>query len=213
MTTLILVRHGQSEANLNEIFAGQYDAELSDLGRKQAQKTAEYIFENYKLDKAYSSNLKRAYETGQYIADLFGLDVETDRDLGEINAGKWDGVGYDEIKEKYEDAFGLWFTDIGNARCTDGEAVAELGKRVMASLEKIAKENDGKNVLIATHATPIRASQSIILTGSVQEMKNINWTSNASVTVYEYEDGKWEIVRVSEDKHLGELKTELPKKV
>ena len=60
-----MVRHGESEANRNEIFAGHFNADLEDKGLLQAQKTAEYIKENYKVDKVYSSDLKRAFKTGK----------------------------------------------------------------------------------------------------------------------------------------------------
>ena len=64
MTTLILVRHGQSESNLKHIFCGQTDVKLTEKGHAQAKKTAEYIIKNYKIDKIYSSDLQRAYDTG-----------------------------------------------------------------------------------------------------------------------------------------------------
>jgi broad specificity phosphatase PhoE len=68
-------------------------------------------------------------------------------------------------------------------------------------------------VAIATHATPIRVAQSIIQTGGLDEMENIPWVSNASVTVFEYEKGTWRIRLISEDGHLSEIKTKLPKNV
>ena len=95
---------------------------------------------------------------------------------------------------------------------TEGESVKELSERVMATLTAIAKENDGKTVAVATHATPIRAAQTIIQCGDIKYMKNVPWVSNGSVTVLEY-DGKWKCVSVSEDSHLGEDRTVFPANV
>lgn len=83
----------------------------------------------------------------------------------------------------------------------------------MKALTKIAEDNDGKTVAIATHATPIRVAQSIIQCGALNEMENIPWVSNASVTVLEYNNNIWKVVTVSEDEHLAELKTLLPANV
>lgn len=213
MTTLILVRHGESTANRQRIFAGHYDAELQDRGLEQAKKTAEYLVKNYKIDKVYASDLKRAYVTGKCTADLAGVEIVPDKNLREICAGKWDGMKFDDIITTYSDDYSVWMNDIGKARATDGESVAELCERVMGKLAEIATENDGKTIVVATHATPIRVIQSTIQTGGLDEMKNIPWVSNASVSVLEYDNGKWEFKLISEDEHLGALRTSLPKSV
>ena len=213
MTTLILVRHGESTANRQRIFAGQYDAELQDRGLEQAKKTAQYLVENYKIDKVYASDLKRAYVTGKCTADLAGVEIVPDKALREICAGKWDGMKFDDIIATYPDDYGVWVKDIGKARATDGESVVELCERVMAKLTEIATENDGKTIVVATHATPIRVTQSKIQTGGLDEMKDIPWVSNASVSVLVYDNGKWEFKLISEDEHLGDLRTFLPKSV
>ena len=70
MTKIILIRHGESEANRDNIFAGHLDVDLQEYGLKQAQKTAEYVLEKYQVSRVYSSDLKRAYKTGRCVADL-----------------------------------------------------------------------------------------------------------------------------------------------
>ena len=213
MTTILLIRHGESEANRQNVFAGHFNPDLQHKGILQAELTAKYIAENYKVDKIYSSDLTRAYKTAKSLGDLLGLEVIPDQRLREINAGKWEGEKYLELIDKYPEEFGLWLNDIGRATCPDGETVKQLGERVMEALTEFAKNNDGKTVAIGTHATPIRVTQSIIQTGGLEEMKTIPWVSNASVSVVEYNDGKWTMPVVSEDRHLADLKTELPQNV
>ena len=118
--------------------------------------------------------------------------------------------GYADLEKHTPKDYETWRNDIGHAICPQGESVAHLGERIMAELTRIANEIEGKTVAIATHATPIRATQSIIAHGSTDEMKNIPWVSNASVTVCEYDGGKWRIVAASLDGHLGDTKTVLP---
>ena len=213
MTTLLLIRHGESEANRKGIFAGQVDPDLQDKGLEQAKLTAKYIKENYTVERIYSSDLKRAYNTAKCLADLVNLEIIKDKNLREIYAGKWEGMKCEEILAAYRDDYDVWLKHIGHAKCTDGETVKELGKRVMKALTQIAIENDGKNVVIVTHATPIRVTQSIIETGSTDKMEEIPWVSNASVTLIKYENGRWNVEEVSKDAHLQALRTELPKNV
>ena len=215
MTRLIIIRHGQSMANLDDKFAGQkYDAELSPLGHEQAELTAKYIVDNYKVDKVYASDLKRAYATGQHLAEkLGGLEVIKAPGMREIYAGKWEGMRFDDIDLVYTDEFREWKTNIGMSGCTDGETVAELFDRVSKAITEIAEENPDKTVAIATHATPIRVFECMCRGMKREDMKDIPWVSNASVTVAEYENGKFRLISVSEDSHLGSIKTALPKNV
>ncbi len=213
MTTLLMIRHGESEANRNKVFAGNLDADLQSNGLKQAQKTAEFIVANYKVDKVYASDLKRAFKTGKCVADLAGVEIIPNKNLREISAGQWEGMKYSDLATDYSDDYNIWLTDIGNACCTGGESVKQLAKRVMAELTAIASANDGKTIVIATHATPIRAMQTLVKHGNLENMHAVAWVTNASVTTFEYENGVWKCVKISEDAHLNELKTELPKNV
>lgn len=209
MTRLLLVRHGESEANFHNIFAGHIDPALRPRGIEQAELTAQFIAENYKVDKIYSSDLQRAYKTAECFAKQANLPITADENLREINAGAWEGVEFFSLPTNYPDEYAIWEEDVGNAYCPGGETVRELGERIMGELTKIAKENPDKTVAIFSHATPIRVAQSIVETGGLDRMQDIPWVSNASVTVIEYNDGKWNLVAVSEDRHLEDLKTVL----
>ena len=213
MTKFLLIRHGESVSNLERRFTGHYNAPLTDLGRRQAMATAEYIKQNYKVDKVYASDLDRAFTTGKATADLLGLPVTPDPDLREIYAGKWEGVLYDDIKAEYPDLFGKWFGDTGNCRCPDGESVEELGNRVYSCLKRIGEENPDSTVVIATHATPIRSLQAITAYGSVDYMKKVSWVSNASVSTVIYENVKLSFTEAGYDKHLNGILTTLPKDI
>ena len=74
MTTLIFVRHGQSESNLAKVFTGQGNTKLTPLGRAQAERTAEYL-RDFPISRIYASDLDRAMETASPTAKFFGLEV------------------------------------------------------------------------------------------------------------------------------------------
>ena len=210
MTKLILIRHGESLGNKQNIFLGHEDMDLSPKGYKQAELAAEAL-KNIHIDVIYSSDLQRAYHTALPTAETHRLDVIRDSHLREINAGDWGGMGYEELKYKAD--YKLWLSDVGQAHCTGGESVAELWERIHSCVREIAEENDGKTVLIATHATPIRT----LVTGwsgkTIDDMKDVPWVGNASLTYADYADGKFTLTKVNDVAHLKDLATAFPKNV
>ena len=214
MTTVIFVRHGESMANKDNKFAGsRTDAALQERGLRQAELMAEYVAENYEIGNVYTSDLQRAYITGKCVADKFGLKVIVREELREIDGGNWEGVTFDDMGRLYPEEFRLWVTDYGHSGCPGGETVFQLAERIMAAVTRIAEENPGKTVLIATHASPVRVMQGLVQNGNLENMNRIPWASNASLTVMEYDRGSWRCTAASLDTYLGQLKTELPKTV
>ncbi len=213
MTTLILVRHGQSEANKMLAFAGHYDAPLTDLGYRQAEAASGYIKAHYTPSKVYSSDLSRAYNTGKTIAEKLNIPIVKNEMLREIMAGDWEGKKLSFLQSEYAHDYNMWLTDIGNAACTNGEKIADLAKRVQSALVTIAEENPSGTVVIATHATPVRAMLTLVQKGNLNYMKDIPWAPNASISVLQYDEGKWNFTLVGCEEHLEGIKSEIPPNV
>ncbi len=209
---MILERHGQSEGNLNSAFLGHTDLPLTELGLRQAKCTAQYL-RNVDIDVMYSSDLLRAYQTGQALAVLKGMELIPDKELREIYAGEWEGLRFGDIATRYESDFKIWLDDIGSAVCTGGESVAQLNKRICNEIFRIAASYPGKTVFISTHATPIRLLKMHANGATLDRMREFMWVPNASVTVIGVGDGRMRIVEDTYSEHLGGLITELPKTV
>lgn len=211
-TRFIMIRHGFSVANSEKRFAGHADFPLTELGLLQAEKCAEALRDEH-IDAIYASDLKRAYSTAIPVARSHGLEIIPHKGLREIYAGKWEGEIFDDLVIKYPEDFNRWKTDVGKARCTGGESVAELFDRVTGTLASIAADNEGKTVCIATHATPIRVVTVAAMTGRVEDMAELPWSANASINIFDFEDGKFTAVALSLTDHLGDLSTVLPSNV
>lgn len=212
MSTIILIRHGQSVANIEKFFAGHYDSPLTALGREQATLTAQYVASTYHVNYIYASDLQRAYATGKAIGDCFGVEVFKEPAFREINAGLWEQIPYEQLPERFPESYRVWLDNIGKAVCDGGESVQKVQKRVVDAVFRIGEKHPDSTVLIATHATPIRAIQCYCEGKSLDKMKDIPWVSNASVTELIYEDNKLCLQKVSYDLHLGQLKSVLPEK-
>ena len=210
MVKFVIIRHGYSVSNKERMFAGQMDVKLDELGLSQAEDTAKYILENYKIDAVYSSDLCRAVDTAKPLADALGLPVITYKELREISAGCWEGMYISEVKDKYPEKFAKGANDVGNARCGDGETTAELIERGRKIFQKIARENEGKTVAIATHGGLIRAVRCMWLGISLDDMKDVPHVANASVTevLYDNETDKAELTVIGYSEHLNNKVTE-----
>ena len=213
MTRIIMIRHGQSVANFQSRFAGHSDFDLTDLGRQQAEAAAEYLFEKgEKIDAIYSSDLLRAHNTALPFAKKYGLPVNDTQGLREIYAGSWESMHVEDIYQQYRDAFITWRTDFSNAKCTDGESVKELYDRIVAFVCKLASENDGKTLLLATHATPVRAIDCFSRGWGAERIGEVSFVRNSSMNVFEYSDGAITLVEVDIVAHLdSSMITEVPK--
>ena len=214
MTTVIIVRHGQSEGNLLAEFHGQYNSDLTEMGHAQAECTAEFL-DSYKIDKIYSSDIKRAYSTALHTAKRKNLEVTMCEGLREIYAGEWEQMKFADISVKYPELYDTWYNDISKCKLPGGESVSQLYNRVVSAFERIVNDNDGKMVLITTHATPIRALLCYFAGKGVSGMQEIKWVPNASVTVVKCNKDSREVVLKGEHSHLSAkgLLTELPKNI
>ena len=213
MTKIIMVRHGQSEANEQSRFAGHSDFDLTELGRKQARLAAEYLFGRERVDVIYSSDLKRAHNTAEPFAALYGLPINDTEGLREMYAGKWEGQRVADLIEIYPEDMKTWRDDFSNARCTGGEAVAELYARMVPAVCEIAEKNLGKTVLMTTHATPIRAIECYSRGWGAERMADVPFVRNSAICIFEYGETDKSIKAIKTDivEHLDEsLVTAVP---
>ena len=212
MTTLIFVRHGQSVSNLERRFTGQGDTPLTELGLLQAQCTADFLKDRH-IDQIYASDLLRAMQTAEPTARMHGLEITPNASFREINAGKWEGMIYDDILKQFPESFLRWKNDVGHAQPDGGEAVLDLAKRVYAETQRILCADRGKTVAIFTHATPLRMMGSLWHGIAPEDASKVPFCGNASVSIVEYEDdGRFRVVLYGYYRHQGENATYLPQK-
>lgn len=211
-TTIYLLRHGQSRGNAKKCFLGQSNWDLSPMGEQQAECAAEAL-QDLPLDRIYSSDLIRAWHTVQPVAVRHRLPILSAPGFREIDAGQWETHPFDELETRWPEAYHCWRTDIAHACPTGGESVAHLYERVFAALEEVEAENRGKTVLIGTHATPIRMLMARISGGCLEAANEIAWVPNASVTKLVWHNGVWTLDYAGDDRHLGQLHSNLPANV
>lgn len=149
--TIYLIRHGKIELPTNErIYIGQSDLPLSKDGYRQGEALAKE-FSKVKLDGVFSSDLLRSVTTAEFIAKEKALSVEKRRDLREINLGKWEGLSFSEVAQRYPREFEERGRNIGHFRPPGGESFAECSDRVLVAFNEIIK-SPYENIAIVAHA-------------------------------------------------------------
>jgi broad specificity phosphatase PhoE len=154
MTTLVLIRHGQTDWNLEGRWQGQADPPLNERGREQARRVAEYQSQ-FGFAALYSSDLRRAMETAQIIGAEMGVEVISEPRLREVNLGQWQGMLTDDIQAQYPEEFRQWHHEPLAVQPPDGETVHALAARVLEAINEIIARYPKRRVGIVAHELPI----------------------------------------------------------
>lgn len=208
MTTLYVVRHGESEANRKNCLAGNLNVPLTATGREQARRVADFL-RGIPLDAVYSSDLSRAMETAQAIAALQGLSVMCEPGLREINGGVWEGMTYPEIRLKYPKEYRIWSDDIGLSRCPGGESAIEVQVRAKATIEAIVQRHPNSRLCLVTHGLVTRVMEAVWTHMPPERIRDIPFVSNASVSVVVYNGEIVTLLKRNLCAHLDGLVTTL----
>ena len=204
---LIFVRHAEAEGNLNRVFHGWTDSGITEKGHIQAKHAAERL-ESIDIDVIYSSSMKRTLQTAQYISDIKNLPIIRTDKLKEINGGEWEGKRWDELPGLWPEEYDTWENEPHAHVMPNGETMEEFQKRLIDEVMYILKNNTGKNICIVTHGTAIRSLMCVFLGCGLKEMVSIKWYDNTSITIIDYEKGKFNVVLEGDTSHLGnELST------
>jgi alpha-ribazole phosphatase len=149
-THLVLVRHGQTDWNLQGRYQGHNDPPLNATGRAQASKLAEQLAQR-SFQAIYSSNLRRAQETASIIAEKHNLPVQIDERLKEVHLGGWEGMLFSEIIAQYPSEWEQRQRDPADFCPPGGESASQLSVRTVAAVDEIARRHAPGPVLIVSH--------------------------------------------------------------
>ena len=164
VTKVFLIRHGETEDADSSRYKGHIDVPLSANGIAQVQRLADYLSrsmehgaENTDLKAVYCSGLIRAVKSAEIIAGSFGLMPIINDGLKERNFGAWEGMTFDEIKEKWPDAFNAWAGNPLQFTPMEGENTLDVRERAMKTFNDIVPNHNGQSIAIVAHGGINRA--------------------------------------------------------
>jgi broad specificity phosphatase PhoE len=148
MSTIMLIRHGDTDWNVEEIFRGRADIDLNETGIKQAELLAKYL-EEVPLEAVYSSPLKRALKTAEIIANLHGVDVTPSQELMDFDYGDWQGLSNEVVKDKYKNLYEKWLTTPHLVKMPKGESLDDVRKRAVSLVNQVTTRHQGIVALVS----------------------------------------------------------------
>ncbi|NLG80824.1 MAG: histidine phosphatase family protein [Firmicutes bacterium] len=148
---IILIRHGQTKWNRDEVFRGRADIPLDETGVAQAEATSSALA-HIKITAVYSSPLARASETARIIARPHGLGVQLVDDLTDIDCGAWEGLPVEEARSRYPEVFEAWQRVPHTVAFPGGESLDKVAGRAASALDRIAAAHaQGETVAVVSH--------------------------------------------------------------
>ena len=170
MTQFVLIRHGETDWNREGRWQGQADVPLNARGLEQAAAMARALNGSIRLDAIYSSDLMRARQTADALAQAAALPVVLDPRLREIHQGEWQGLRVEEIEARYAHVFQMRSQDPWEVAPPGGETAQEVRQRVKTALDEIAQRHPGQAVAIVSHGFTLAVARTLIARGSVENI-------------------------------------------
>jgi broad specificity phosphatase PhoE len=204
-TLVYVVRHGETEWNLNGKQQGHLDSPLTARGIRQALALAEGLF-NRGIKHIFSSDLGRASTTAEIIGKKLGLPVHTDTLLRERNLGSLQGSTKNEWRQQYPDEWAAFDSGDPDYCFPGGESARQRYKRTTDCIENLAEHYRGSCFLVVAHGGVLNGLFYKTIGIPLSDTRRFS-LFNAAINSFTVTNGLWHVNTWGETAHLKELKT------
>jgi broad specificity phosphatase PhoE len=199
---LHLIRHGETDWNVEQRCQGFSDIELNATGRRQAEAAAKHLSRT-KVEAIYSSTLKRAHETAQIIARYHDARVQATDALRELNQGEFEGLALTELVANHADFLERWFREPADLKVPGGESLRDVQNRAWSALEEIVEKHSDGDVVVVGHNLCNMALLCRIMKIDLSDFRRIH-QDVGGINVVEF-GGRWPhpvVLRLNDTCHL-----------
>lgn len=203
-TEVLLIRHAQSTGNVEGRFGGHSDMALSQDGEAQARRLADYLVDQGGIAAVYASDLLRAQQTAEPIAQRAGVTVQIDAALRERSVGCFTGLTFDDAKQKFPEDFQQLMARRADTCPPGGETALTCQTRASEHLAKILQQHAGERIAIVSHAFTINLLLFWIFGVPLSQMNKVFWrTDNSGIHHLGYnQKGMWTVYALNSRRHL-----------
>ena len=195
---LLVIRHGESEADILDVHEGRADFELTQKGHRQAAAMARYVAGNYRLTRIYASTLKRAAQTAMHLSDETGIAIEFDPDLMEFNNGLLAGLSRDDADRLYPYVENL---PIDQAMYGQ-ESKVEFRNRAVNVLQRVLSENSSEAVIaVVTHGGMVNQLYGALLHMPIGE-NGFFCTADTGIHIWKITEHGSYVIKANIDDHI-----------
>ena len=202
MTHFILVRHGQTEWNRIRRIQGQLDSKLDETGREQARLVALRLSKEKEIVAIYASDLSRAFDTAQAIADHHPkINVQPDPRVREIGFGPWEGKQWDEFEEEESETLQKWRSDVTSVIIPGIEPIQEFAARIQSFItDMVAKHPDDK-IIVSAHGGSINMFLTVAMEFPLKNCWRMKVGNTAIAEIYIFPEGPF-LQKTNDTHHL-----------
>ena len=203
MVRIYLVRHAEAFGNINEVFQGHIDTEVTEKGYRQLNALSER-FKNINLDSIYTSPLIRARVTAEYINKNFGYELKFNDGLIEINGGQFEGKPWSELPKLFPKQYDNWKNHTEKFEAPDGETMNQVYNRMVETMKEICSENKKKTIAVVSHGCAVKNFLCFCLGKTNAYMNELGWSDNTAVSLIEF-DEKFnpKVIYMNDSSHLS----------
>ena len=205
-TTLILVRHGECSANIEERFRGRCDFELNELGRQQAEQIVPAL-QKLKPTALYSSPLRRAVQSLEPASRALGLEIHIEDDLTNISFGAWEGRKKADIACEQPELWYVWKHRPEELSFPGMESLDEVGRRSRTVLDRLARTHAGETIVLCTHRTVLKPLVSYCLNMTPPWFWKFHFDT-ASISILIHDERGYSLFSLNRIDHLTQLNRE-----
>ena len=202
-THILLIRHGETDANRGRIFQGQIGSGLNPRGREQAHLLGGRLQGvNLPIAALYASDLKRAWATAEIIGGYLKRLPVPEQGLREVYLGAWQGLSYEEAAARFADEWAAWRRG-ENVRRGGGENYTDLQTRMLNTLERLARAHEGQTIVCVSHGAAIKLFVAGVLGIPFTRLHAYHVMSNTGLCLVNYHpDAGWEMMALNDTRHL-----------
>ncbi len=205
MTTLYIIRHGETTGNDAGRFQGSTDCRLSERGNQQIERLGERC-RNLPLEVLISSPLVRARETASAANRYHGLPVRIEPDVAEIHCGEMEEKTWDELRAQFPEVMAVWHDQPWLFQSPGGESMRDVYDRVVRALRRIVSEHRGKHVAVVSHGCAIRNALCFFHGLPLESINEMPWVRNTSISCIEWgDDDSVRIVSENDFEHVRDI--------
>lgn len=209
MTSIYLVRHGQTAWNKEEVFRGRSDIPLNETGLKEAALAGAY-FKEIDIHAVYSSPLSRAWQTAEKIAQFHSLEVHPLDGLIDMSFGSWEGHSLNEVREKDRERYQQWRDEPHLVKLPGGDTLDRVRVRAMTALETVVQKHPEKILVLVSH----RVINKVLICGILGLDNSHFWQigqDTTAINLIQVRNGKYVLSLLNEACHLKALHAERTK--
>jgi broad specificity phosphatase PhoE len=188
MSHIILIRHGQTAHNREQIFRGRLDVPLDEHGRRQVRLLAQALT-GRGLGAVCASPLRRARETARQLSPCSGIPVRESPELMDVDFGEWQGLPLAEVERRWPDLLGRYHSDPGDFRAPGGESLEEVRARASAFVSDMTAAACDRPVALVTHRVVIKAILCDVLGAGLRPFWRLRQDTAAVSELAEYGGG------------------------